>query len=142
MSAFNLNPLLAMSGADMFVQAVITVIAISLYHLWVSGCKPVAPSVVPQETTQPVAAAPVVQAVSNAPVSAPAPVPAVVQPVVAKTADSAPAEIAAVIAAAVAMVLDRPHRVVSVQFIGVVESRFNVWAHEGRQRIFDSHKFR
>jgi len=135
LSAFNLSPLLAVSVADLILQVVIALLAVGLYHVWVSGRKAgEPPAIAPRE--QPPA---IVH--SNVPVpSTTASV--AVQPAVARTADTAPAEIAAVIAAAVAMVLGRPHRVVSVQNIGVAEARFNVWAHEGRQRIFDSHKFR
>jgi hypothetical protein len=138
-SAINLNPLLAMSVADLVIQAVIVLVAIGLYHVWVSGRKPIErPSAAvpepPKQSVPPVPAAPIA-VVSQA-------VPGPVPPVAATTVDSTPAEIAAVIAAAVAVVFARPHRVVSVHYIGVSEARFNVWAHEGRQRIFDSHKFR
>jgi hypothetical protein len=53
-------------------------------------------------------------------------------------------EIAAVIAAAVAVVLDRPHRVLTVRQVNVPEtiSHLNVWAFEGRTQIFTSHKVR
>jgi hypothetical protein len=52
-------------------------------------------------------------------------------------------QIAAVIAAAVAVVLDRPHRLVSVQQVSVpVAPHLNVWAMEGRTQIFMSHKVR
>jgi hypothetical protein len=52
-------------------------------------------------------------------------------------------EIAAVIAAAVSAVLDRPHRLVSVQQVTVpVVPHLNVWAVEGRTQIFMSHKVR
>jgi hypothetical protein len=140
LSAFNLSPLLAVSVADLILQVVIALLAVGLYHVWVSGRKAgEPPAIAPRE--QPPAIVPPVPVHSNVPVpSTTASV--AVQPAVARTADTAPAEIAAVIAAAVAMVLGRPHRVVSVQNIGVAEARFNVWAHEGRQRIFDSHKFR
>jgi len=51
--------------------------------------------------------------------------------------------IAAVIAAAVSVVLDRPHRLVSVQHVTVpVVSGHNLWAVEGRTQIFKSHKVR
>ena len=58
-------------------------------------------------------------------------------------ATSVPAEIAAVIAAAVAVVLDRPHLVVSVQQVTApVVPQINAWAVEGRTQIFMSHKVR
>jgi hypothetical protein len=52
-------------------------------------------------------------------------------------------QIAAVIAAAVSVVLDQPFRLVSVQQVSVpVVPHLNVWAVEGRTRIFMSHKVR
>ncbi|SPE59077.1 hypothetical protein SBV1_30013 [Verrucomicrobia bacterium] len=51
-------------------------------------------------------------------------------------------EIAAVIAAAVAVMLDRPHRLVSVQQVQTPVPYLNVWALEGRTQIFQSHKIR
>ena len=52
-------------------------------------------------------------------------------------------EIAAVIAAAVAVVLDRPHLMVSVQQVTApVVPNLNPWAVEGRTQIFMSHKVR
>jgi hypothetical protein len=51
--------------------------------------------------------------------------------------------IAAVIAAAVSVVIDQPFRLVSVQPVTVpVAPHLNVWAVEGRTRIFMSHKVR
>jgi hypothetical protein len=56
---------------------------------------------------------------------------------------STASDITAVIAAAVAVVLDRPHRVVSVEPVPVPSvPHFNVWAFEGRTQIFQSHKVR
>jgi hypothetical protein len=52
------------------------------------------------------------------------------------------AEIAAVIAAAVAVVVGRPHRLVSVQPATPSAPYMNVWALEGRTQIFMSHKVR
>ncbi len=52
-------------------------------------------------------------------------------------------EIAAVIAAAVSVVIDQPHRLVSVQQVTAsVIPNLNVWAVEGRTQIFMSHKVR
>jgi len=52
-------------------------------------------------------------------------------------------QIAAVIAAAVSVVMDQPFRLVSVQQVTVpVVPHLNVWAVEGRTRIFMSHKVR
>jgi len=60
-----------------------------------------------------------------------------------KVATAVPARIAAVIAAAVSVVLDRPHRLVSVQQVTApVVPHLNVWAVEGRTQIFMSHKVR
>ena len=60
-----------------------------------------------------------------------------------KIATAVSPRIAAVIAAAVSVVLDRPHRVVSVQQVTVpVAPHLNVWAVEGRTQIFMSHKVR
>jgi hypothetical protein len=53
-----------------------------------------------------------------------------------------PPEIVAIIAAAIAVVLDRPHRVVSVQQAGGQTPEVNVWAMEGRMQQFMSHKVR
>ena len=134
---FNSNPLLAVSVGDLLIQVAITLLALGLYHVATAGRKKAgSPAVGTRE--QPAVgtpAAPIPAASSVAPAG-------VVQPAVAKNTESPASELAAVLAAAVAVVLARPHRVLSVQHIGVVETRFNVWAHEGRQRIFDSHKFR
>jgi hypothetical protein len=52
-------------------------------------------------------------------------------------------QIAAVIAAAVSVVIEQPFRLVSVQQVSVpVVPHLNVWAVEGRTRIFMSHKVR
>ena len=56
---------------------------------------------------------------------------------------SVPAEIVAVIAAAVSVVIEQPHRLVSVQQVLLpVVPHLNVWAMEGRTQIFMSHKVR
>ncbi|HWD17672.1 MAG TPA: hypothetical protein VHB20_00205, partial [Verrucomicrobiae bacterium] len=68
----------------------------------------------------------------------PAPAPA---PVVAAM-EQIPAEVVAVIAAAVAVILGRPHRVVSVEPALVQTPEVNVWALEGRMEHFMSHKVR
>jgi len=52
-------------------------------------------------------------------------------------------QIAAVIAAAVSVVIEQPFRLVSVHQVTVpVAPHLNVWAVEGRTRIFMSHKVR
>jgi hypothetical protein len=52
------------------------------------------------------------------------------------------AEIVAVVAAAVAVLLDRPHRVISVVPVEIAVPHLNVWALEGRSQLFVSHKVR
>ena len=60
-----------------------------------------------------------------------------------KVATAVSPRIAAVIAAAVSVVLDQPHRLVSVQQVTApVVPHLNVWAVEGRTQIFMSHKVR
>jgi len=51
-------------------------------------------------------------------------------------------EIVAVIAAAIAAVLDKPHRVISVQRVLVPSPHMNVWAFEGRVEHSMSHRVR
>jgi hypothetical protein len=51
-------------------------------------------------------------------------------------------ELLAIIAAAVAVVLQRPHRVVSVKPAGPVVTWVNAWAMEGRFQHYSSHKVR
>ncbi len=51
-------------------------------------------------------------------------------------------EIVAVIAAALAAVLDKPHRVVSVQPVAMPPPSLNVWAFEGRIELTTSHRLR
>jgi len=50
--------------------------------------------------------------------------------------------IVAIISAAIAAVLDRPHRLLSVQPSPAAVPYLNVWALEGRTQIFQSHKIR
>jgi hypothetical protein len=56
--------------------------------------------------------------------------------------ESVEMEIVAVIAAAIAAVLDRPHRVVSVQRVTIPVPHLNVWAYEGRVEHSMSHRLR
>lgn len=51
-------------------------------------------------------------------------------------------EIVAVIAAAIAAVLDKSHRIVSVQRVAVPPPHLNVWAFEGRVELTMSHRIR
>jgi hypothetical protein len=51
-------------------------------------------------------------------------------------------EIVAVIAAAIAAVIDKPHRVISVQRVVVPAPHLNVWAFEGRVELSMSHRIR
>ena len=139
--AAHLNPLLAMSATDLVVQAVITLVAVALYHVWLTGRKRAAAPEAEVAPRQPPPASAPTALVGATAIVQPV-VPVVSPPEVPAKTESVPAEIAAVIAAAVAVVLQRPHRVVSMHHIGVPPHRFNVWAHEGRQHIFDSHKFR
>jgi hypothetical protein len=56
--------------------------------------------------------------------------------------DRVEAEIVAVVAAAIAVMLDRPHRLISVVPIEIAVPHLNVWAFEGRSQLFVSHKVR
>ena len=51
-------------------------------------------------------------------------------------------EIVAVIAAAIAAVLDKPHRVLSVQRVVAPAPHLSVWAFEGRVELTTSHRIR
>jgi len=107
-----------MSITTILIQVAISVVVVTFYHLWVSHKR------------QPAPASPVVVApVATPPKTAPAP-------------DPMPPEILAVIAAAIAVVLGRPHRVVSVQQTPGHAPDVNVWAMEGRMEQFMSHKIR
>ena len=61
-----------------------------------------------------------------------------------KTEDTSPVdlEIVAVIAAALAIVLEKPHKVVSVQPVVAPVAHLNVWAFEGRIELTMSHRIR
>jgi hypothetical protein len=126
--------------ALLVVQVAISLLVVTLYHLWVGRKKQSAP--VPQQP------APVVQQPVPVP-QQPAPVaPVVVAPVVATPPKAPPAvetvspEILAVIAAAIAVILDRPHRVVFVRPATALAPEGNAWAIEGRVEQFQSHRFR
>jgi hypothetical protein len=107
-----------MSITTLLIQVAISVVVVTFYHLWVSRKKQPAP----------------VSPVIVTPVATPPKAPPTVEPV--------PPEILAVIAAAVAVVLGRPHRVVSVQQAAAQTPEVNVWALEGRMEQFMSHKIR
>jgi hypothetical protein len=111
--------------ALLLIQVAISLLVVTLYHLWVSRRKQAAPV-----SQQPVPLSPVVAAPVATPPKTP---PAVV---------TAPPEIIAVIAAAIAVVLDRPHRVVSVQPAVALAPEGNAWAMEGRVQQFLSHRVR
>lgn len=51
-------------------------------------------------------------------------------------------EIVAVIAAAIAAVIDKPHKVISVQPVAMPVPHMNVWAFEGRIELTMSHRIR
>ena len=51
-------------------------------------------------------------------------------------------EVVAVIAAAISAVLDKPHRIVSVQRVAMPPPHLNVWAFEGRVELTTSHRIR
>lgn len=108
-----------MSLPTLLIQLVISLLVVALYHLWVSRKKLPAP------------APPVVLA------------PAAPPPKASPAADAMLPETIAVIAAAIAVVLGRPHRVVSVhQTQQAPLPEVNVWALEGRMKQFMSHKVR
>jgi flagellar basal body-associated protein FliL len=104
--------------ALLLIQVVISLVVVMLYHLWVSRKKPAAP----------------LSPVVLAPVATPPKTPPAVE--------AAPPEMVAVIAAAIAVVLDRPHQVVSVQQAAVLAPEGNAWAMEGRVEQFLSHRVR
>jgi prophage DNA circulation protein len=60
-------------------------------------------------------------------------------PALTETVES---EIVAVVAAAIAVLLERPHRIVSVVPVDIPVPHLNVWAFEGRSQLFVSHKVR
>ena len=57
-------------------------------------------------------------------------------------ADLVGVEMAAIIASAIAVMLDRPHRVISVVPVEISVPHLNVWALEGRTQLLVSHKVR
>lgn len=63
-------------------------------------------------------------------------------PAATVTVAPTPPEIVAVIAAAVSVVLDKPHRLISVEHAGMPPPTVNLWALAGRLEQFVSHKIR
>ncbi|HEV7925744.1 MAG TPA: hypothetical protein VGR14_10325 [Verrucomicrobiae bacterium] len=112
-------------------QVAISLVVVTLYHLWVASKKQTAPTV----SALP---APPVPSVAT-PASAAATPPPAKTP--AATEQISP-EILAVIAAAIEVVLGQPHRVVSVQPAAAPMPVLSVWALEGRMDQFKSHKVR
>ena len=106
-----------MSILAILIQVAISLVVVALYHLWVSRKK------------QPAQASRRCRASRAAAKTSPA-------------AEPMPPEILAVIAAAIAVVLGRPHRVLSVQQATAHTPEVNIWALEGRMEQFMSHKVR
>ena len=104
--------------ALLLIQVAISLLVVTLYHLWVSRKRQAAP----------------LSPVVLAPVATPPKTPPAVE--------AAPPEMVAVIAAAIAVILGRPHRVVSVQQAAVLAPEGNAWAMEGRVEQFLSHRVR
>ncbi|MGO8702074.1 MAG: hypothetical protein ACLQVY_30700 [Limisphaerales bacterium] len=136
-----------MSISAIIVQIVISLATVALYHFLVSRKSQPGPAVAPPVilAPPPVVVAPpppIAPLVTVAPVAPVVPVVSVVPPVKsAPVMESTPPEIVAVIAAAIAVVLGRPHRVLSVQQ-GPAQPAVNVWAMEGRVEQFMSHRVR
>jgi uncharacterized iron-regulated membrane protein len=107
-----------MSFTAFLIQIAISLGVVTIYHLWVSRKR------------QTASAPPVV--------AAPLPPPPKSSPAVETVAP----EMLAVIAAAIAVVLGRPHRVVSVQQETPHSPEVNVWTLEGRVEQFMSHRVR
>jgi hypothetical protein len=140
-----------MSIPAILSQIAISLVVVALYHFLVSRRKEPAPFTPPVIVSPPavvapppviaasVPVAPPVVAVPATPVIQVVPVPPPVKS--APVAESTPPEIIAVIAAAIAVVLGRPHRVLSVQQ-GPAQPLVNAWAMEGRVEQFMSHRVR
>jgi hypothetical protein len=114
-----------MNIVAILVQIAVSLLVVALYHLWVSRKKQPVPA-----PSAPVASV-VVAPVAAPPKTSPGPP---MEPV--------PPEIIAVIAAAIAVVIGRPHRVVSVQQDLANTPEISVWALEGRVEQFMSHRVR
>jgi len=114
-----------MSIPALLIQVAISLLVVTLYHLWASRKKQAAPV-----SQQPVLLSPVVLA------------PFVTSPKTPPAVEAVPPEILAVIAAAIAVILGRPHQVVSVQQAVALAPEGNAWAREGRVEQFLSHRVR
>ncbi|MGD0815007.1 MAG: hypothetical protein ABSA83_15485 [Verrucomicrobiota bacterium] len=124
-----------MSITTLLTQIAISLLVVTLYHLWVSRAKQATPA-----PRQPVPMAPVVPApVVAAPI---VPAPVVATPKATLAVEPLQPELLAVISAAIAVVLGRPHRVVSVQHAVALAPEGNAWAMEGRVEHFLSHRVR
>jgi|ERR1039458_3130241 hypothetical protein len=138
----------------LITQVVISLLVVTLYHLWASRNKQAAPLNPAPNLNPNLNPNPNLQSVSRAiqpapPASVPLapPVPALAVPIPTPpkplpAPQPMPPEILAVIAAAITVVLGRPHRVVSVHQAAVPAPDINVWALEGRMKHFMSHKVR
>jgi hypothetical protein len=137
-----------MSIPAILSQIAISLITVALYHFLVSRKKQPAPGAPPFMVSPPVVVAPAPVIAATAPVAPAAVVAPVIQAVAVSppakstpAAESTPPEIVAVIAAAIAVVLGRPHRVISVQQ-GPAQPLASAWAMEGRVEQFMSHRVR
>ena len=124
-----------MSIFTLLIQVVIALVVVTLYHLWVSGKKPVLPAASKPLPMAPVAAPPVMVP------SKPQPAPALVSTPTPVVEPMTP-EILAVISAAISVVLGRTHQIIAVQSAGVRGPEGNAWAMEGRVEQFLSHRVR
>jgi len=145
-----------MSTSELLItQVLISLLVVALYHLWASRNKQAAPpnpnpnlnlnlnlnpnpNLLSQSRSTPSAPRPSVLPAPPLPAFA-VPVPSPPKPL--SPPQPMPPEILAVIAAAIAVVLGRPHRVVSVEQAAYTPE-VNVWALEGRMKHFMSHKVR
>src|ERR1019366_5427685 len=130
----------------LITQVVISLLVVTLYHLWASRNKQAAPlNPAPNPNLQSVPRAIHPAPPASVPLAPPVPALAVPIPTPPKPLPAPqpmPPEILAVIAAAITVVLGRPHRVVSVHQAAVPAPDINVWALEGRMKHFMSHKVR
>jgi acetaldehyde dehydrogenase (acetylating) len=119
-----------MSISVLLSQVAIALVVVAIYHIWVSRQKHGAPAPPPPAPTVPLV-----------PAAVPAPV---VVPVVkaAPAVERVSAETLAVIAAAIAVVVGRPHRVLTVHYAAAIAPEGNAWALEGRVEHFLSHRVR
>jgi len=112
-----------MSLSAILIQVAISLLVVTLYHLWASRKKRPAPA-------PPLVVAPVATPPKTAPAAKSAPAVEPVRP-----------EILAVIAAAIEVAIGRPYRVVSVHQ-AAHNPPMSAWALEGRVEQFMSHRVR